>query len=153
MPDCLFCKIVSGQEQAVHLYKDDHCQVFMDLFPLSRGHILIIPTKHCVTWDELTPSVRNHLGKVSQFAAKATMQSSLGASGYNIQINNGKAANQHIPHLHIHVIPRYKGDTFSVIRRLLMQMPGLFIGKASQKQLTETRDIILSSFEPLARTI
>ncbi|WP_020409626.1 HIT family protein [Hahella ganghwensis] len=142
MSDCLFCAIAADQEPSTCVYEDDDCKVFLDIYPVSRGHMLIIPKAHHVTFDEVSDELRNRLSRVTHLMSRVVMTSELGAQGYNIQVNNGTAANQHVPHLHIHVIPRYKGDVLKVMGHFLLQAPGIFIGKRKHASLTPIADII-----------
>ena len=142
MSKCLFCAIGKGTEPSACIYEDDVCKVFLDIFPASKGHLLIIPKEHVVTYDELKGAQREHISRVTQLLSKAAMTSGLNPQGYNIQINNGVAANQHVPHLHIHIIPRYKGDLIKVMAHFLMQAPGIFIGRKKLTDLEKTAEIL-----------
>ena len=83
--------------------------VVRDAFPISPGHCLIIPTRHIGSFFDLSPDEREDL--MSLLAnAKANVEAEFKPDGYNIGINDGPAAGQTVPHLHIHLIPRYKGD-------------------------------------------
>ncbi|OZG70512.1 hypothetical protein BTA51_25600 [Hahella sp. CCB-MM4] len=149
MPDCLFCLIAKDHEPSSCVFEDADCKVFLDIYPVSKGHMLIIPKNHYVTYDELSDRLRESLSKVTHLMCKAVMASDLAPLGYNIQVNNGTAANQHVPHLHIHVIPRYRGDVIKVMTHFLLQAPGIFIGKRSHKSLSPVVDIIRSAISDL----
>ncbi|MBU3631136.1 HIT family protein [Polynucleobacter sp. AP-Melu-500A-A1] len=80
-----------------------------DGFPVSTGHTLIIPKRHIGSWFEI--DVEEQLGLLDLLTrAKITLQDELNPDGYNLGINDGTAAGQTVPHLHMHLIPRYKGD-------------------------------------------
>lgn len=83
--------------------------VVRDAYPVSPGHTLIIPKRHIGSFFELTSDERSAL-LVLLDHAKAELQQSHQPQGYNIGINDGPAAGQTVPHLHIHLIPRYSGD-------------------------------------------
>jgi diadenosine tetraphosphate (Ap4A) HIT family hydrolase len=108
LPDCLFCKI-SQQESAKVLERFDHCFVIHDAFPVSPGHALIIPYKHTEHWFtselEVQFSIINALNHM-----KMRLDNQFQPEGYNIGMNCGVIAGQTIPHLHVHLIPRYRGD-------------------------------------------
>ena len=80
-----------------------------DSFPLTRGHSLVVPRRHVASFFELT--VDEQLAIVELLGrAKAALDREYGPDGYNIGINDGAAAGQTVMHLHMHLIPRYKGD-------------------------------------------
>ncbi len=105
----LFEKIVNREIPATIVYEDDDTLAFMDIGPIIKGHTLVIP-KTC--YDPITETPDEVVAKlmiVAKRIAAAQMQE-LGADGVNIMQNNGKAAGQEIPHIHIHVIPRFNND-------------------------------------------
>ncbi len=83
--------------------------VLRDGFPISPGHTLIIPKRHIASFFETTPDERNELLSLLDRAQK-NLQTEFNPDAFNIGINDGAAAGQTIPHLHIHLIPRYQGD-------------------------------------------
>lgn len=87
--------------------------IFLDLFPVREGHALIIPKTHEQYVENLDDDTANHLLQLAQRLIRAQKAAGIKADANNLLINNGKAANQHIPHVHLHVIPRLKGDTLS----------------------------------------
>lgn len=90
----------------------DSCQyglVIRDGFPISPGHTLIIPKRHIASFFETTPDERNELLTLLD-RAKENLITEFSPDGFNIGINDGLSAGQTIPHLHIHLIPRYLGD-------------------------------------------
>ena len=86
-----------------------HGMVIRDGFPISPGHTLVIPNRHIGSFFELSPDERQSLLELLD-AAKLVLDSELKPDGYNIGINDGPSAGQTVPHLHIHLIPRYNGD-------------------------------------------
>ena len=113
MDDCIFCKIVRGEIPCVKIYEDENTLAFMDIAPLNQGHVLIIPKSHYETILDIEPDVFGWLGKVVARVSKA-VQKTLKPDGINVMQLNGKAANQVVPHLHIHVVPRKFGDGLSI---------------------------------------
>lgn len=83
--------------------------VIRDGFPISPGHTLVIPKRHVASFFEITHEERNELLALLDFA-KSQLDNEYYPAGYNIGINDGTAAGQTVPHLHIHLIPRYTGD-------------------------------------------
>jgi len=110
---CVFCRIVEGSERAVKVYEDDLCVAIMDIAPVNRGHLLVIPKRHYETIFEMPLKEASHVFGVACLMAKA-VKNAVGAEGINILQNNGRAAWQHILHVHIHVIPRWTQDKLDV---------------------------------------
>lgn len=105
--DCVFCRIVAGKKPADHLYRDDRTASFLDHHPLFPGHVLIVPLVHHATLPELPPDLVEPVFAHARAAARA-VEEALGADGSFIALNN--TVSQTVPHLHVHVIPRHKGD-------------------------------------------
>ena len=105
----IFEKIVNRKIPATIVYEDEDTLAFMDIGPIIKGHTLVIP-KTCYDPVTETPDeVLIQLILVAKRIAAAQMKG-LGADGVNIIQNNGAAAGQEVPHVHIHVIPRFEGD-------------------------------------------
>ena len=102
---CAFCTL----PQARIIDASSYGLVVRDAFPISPGHSLIIPTQHVGSFFDLSPDEREDLMSLLA-TAKANVEAEFKPDGYNIGINDGPAAGQTVPHLHIHLIPRYKGD-------------------------------------------
>ena len=105
MKPCPFCVL----DPARILAEDELTVVYKDGFPVSPGHTVIIPRRHFATLFEATEAEQAALLKAI-FACKRILDERHGPDGYNIGINHGAAGGQSVPHLHIHVIPRYEGD-------------------------------------------
>jgi histidine triad (HIT) family protein len=107
--DCIFCKIASGKIPATKIYEDDVIVAFLDIGPISDGHTLLMPRKHFEKLHDCPPEllgeIAARLGKIAGAVASA-----IGADGYNVLCNNGRAAGQLVDHLHFHIIPRRPGD-------------------------------------------
>lgn len=105
----IFEKIVNREIPATIIYEDEDTLAFMDIGPIIKGHVLVIP-KTC--YDPVTETPDEVLAKLMSVAKRiaAAQMSELGADGVNIMQNNGKAAGQEVPHLHFHVIPRFEND-------------------------------------------
>ena len=106
MSTCIFCdKVASGEA----LLQNELAIAFFDSFPVSRGHVLIIPRRHAETFFDLTDDelvAMKHLA----FEVKALLDEQFHPNGYNIGLNCREAGGQTVFHCHMHVIPRYKGD-------------------------------------------
>jgi histidine triad (HIT) family protein len=107
--DCIFCKIVKKEIPSSIVYEDKNTLAFLDISPLNRGHALVIPKKHYETIADIPESEIADLMKVVRKVGIAT-QKAVGAHGLNITQNNGKAAEQFVPHMHFHLIPRFEED-------------------------------------------
>ncbi len=107
MKDCIFCKILKGDAPATKVYEDKETFAFLDLHPVSKGHILVIPKKHFETMDEMDEKTANAVLKTTQKIAKVILKFN---EGYNVNQNNKPEGGQIVPHVHYHVIPRNKGD-------------------------------------------
>ncbi|MGD8512426.1 MAG: HIT family protein [Deltaproteobacteria bacterium] len=113
--DCIFCKIVSGEIPSVKVYEDDTVFAFMDINPLSDGHLLVIPKAHAGTIQEITEADFVAVMSATHKLA-AAVQKALSPAGINLMQLNGKAANQVVPHLHMHIVPRWSGDGLSICK-------------------------------------
>lgn len=108
-PDCLFCQIAHGKRDTAIFAKFRHCYVIKDQFPVSPGHILIIPYEHTENWFTAAEEVRLEMMKALHLI-KEQLDCDYSPHGYNIGANCGQVAGQSVMHLHVHLIPRYHGD-------------------------------------------
>ncbi len=122
---CVFCRIVAGELPASAVHRDELCWAFMDLRPVRRGHVLVVPTRHAVMLHELDGETRERMWAIGQRIADAHRASDLPSKGHNFLLNDGSAANQTVPHAHLHVIPRAGGDFLATIFRLGKNLAGL----------------------------
>jgi histidine triad (HIT) family protein len=108
--NCLFCEIISEKIPSKRIYEDDICIGILDIFPVSKGHSLIIPRIHFNTIEDIPDNILKHLILVVKQLGKI-IHNKLEIDGYNILQNNFVAAGQVINHFHIHIIPRSKNDS------------------------------------------
>jgi len=108
-PNCIFCKIVAGQIPSIKIYEDADVLAFMDIGPIVKGHALVIPKAH---YNPLVATPDDVLAKVIAVVRRVAqaLQDGLGADGVNVHQANGAVAGQVVPHLHFHVVPRFKHD-------------------------------------------
>lgn len=106
-PSCIFCKIVQGTIPAHRVFEDGETFAFLDINPLFPGHVLVAPKPHFATLYDVPAERVGSLFQVAQLLGKA-VESALEADGTFVAINN--RVSQTVPHLHIHVIPRRRGD-------------------------------------------
>lgn len=104
MPDCLFCKIVRGEVSSVKIYEDDEFLAFMDIYPVMKGHVLLIPKNH-VEW--MQDEEDSMVGKAFILTKKLMIKMKKGLSCDFVQIG---VVGEAIKHFHIHLIPRYLDD-------------------------------------------
>lgn len=111
--DCIFCKLANGVIPTNSLYENDVVKVIFDAGPASSGHVLILPKEHFDNVYALDDDTAAHVFQVAVKVAKA-LKEGLNLEGLNIVQNNGEIAGQTVFHFHMHIIPRYKGDTVNV---------------------------------------
>ncbi len=104
--DCLFCDILDGKKDGHFLYEDDSHVAFLDKYPIDVGHSLVLPRKHHEKITDMTPEDVGTVFALVPKIAKAILDAT-NADAFSIGQNNGRAAKQIVPHVHIHIIPRY----------------------------------------------
>ncbi len=111
--DCIFCKIINKEFDANIIYEDDYIIAFLDKFPSSLGHTLIVPKKHVSNIFELDNDTGNKIfSKAIDISKK--MKKVLNINDINILQNNGVLASQTVFHFHMHIIPRYENDDVNI---------------------------------------
>jgi histidine triad (HIT) family protein len=108
--DCIFCNIVAKKLPAHIVYEDDEILAFLDIRPINPGHTLVIPKAHVASLNDLDLMLAGRQFQVAGRIAAALRKSGLKCEGINVWLADGKAAFQEVPHIHIHVIPRFAGD-------------------------------------------
>jgi histidine triad (HIT) family protein len=112
--DCLFCSLVAGDEEISLVHEDERTTTFMDIQPVVRGHMLVVPRAHATYLADLDPDDGAAVFRAGQRAAAAVRASSLRCEGVNFFLADGEAAGQEVFHVHLHVIPRYSDDGFGL---------------------------------------
>lgn len=107
MADCVFCSIVAGETPADVVLDEPELVAFLDRRPVFKGHLLLVPRAHVVTLPDLPAALRDGFLEAAQRLAEAVVEG-LGAQGSFVAMNN--VVSQSVPHLHLHVVPRTKGD-------------------------------------------
>ncbi len=107
MSACVFCSIVAGSIPAERVLQDEHVVAFLDTRPVFKGHVLLVPRTHIATLPELPDELAVPFLAAAKRLASAVV-SGLGAQGSFVAANN--IVSQSVPHLHLHVVPRTKGD-------------------------------------------
>ena len=125
---CIFCRIAQKQLPASSVYEDEKVMAFLDIRPLNEGHTLVIPKAHYENVFDVPRELNAYIHGVTKQIAIA-VKKAMNADGISIIQQNGKAANQDVPHLHVHVIPRYNGQ----------KMPSFSeTSEANREQLSQT---------------
>ncbi len=106
---CIFCKIVAGQLPCFKLFEDETTIAFMDINPVNPGHALAVAKGHWPTVDVIPADVLGDVARTAQRVAKAAL-AALEPTGVNLLQSNGPGAGQSVPHLHVHILPRYPDD-------------------------------------------
>ena len=109
MTECLFCKIVKGELPSSKLYEDGDTLAFLDLFPVNKGHSLVISKEHYENIFDVPANILSKVSSVMKDVADA-VKKGVNADGISIAQSNGKDAGQVVPHIHFHVMPRFKDD-------------------------------------------
>jgi len=120
--DCIFCKIVSKEIPTKILVETESCIGFLDAFPLAKGHALVIPKNHYEKLQDLPTDINTEVfSTVRSLISK--VDSLTGAT--LVAVHNGKDSGQEIPHVHVHLIPRNKGDSAGAVHSMFSQKPEL----------------------------
>lgn len=106
MTNCIFCGIIEGTIPSVKIYEDEHVYAFMDIMPVTKGHVLLIPKKHVENVYDLSQAEASLLFAAAPKIANA-LKVEFQPAGMNLLQNNGAHAGQSVFHFHLHFIPRY----------------------------------------------
>ncbi|HYT09945.1 MAG TPA: HIT family protein [Mycobacteriales bacterium] len=141
IPDCVFCRIVAGIAPASIAHSDETSVAFLAISPITPGHLLVVPRAHAVGLADLDPDVGAHLFRVAQRLAAGLRRSEIRCDGVNLFLADGAAAFQEVFHLHLHVLPRWRGDRFRL---------SFSAGKPSRAELDGQAGQIRAGLERLA---
>lgn len=120
--DCIFCKIVEKKIPARIILESDKSLAFLDTFPVTKGHVLVIPKKHYDKVQQMPPDENSDLFELVQ---KVTTKIDKLTNAELIAIHNGKESGQEIPHMHVHIIPRSAGDGAGAVHSMFRNRPKL----------------------------
>lgn len=107
MSETIFDRILAGEIPCHEVYQDDSVLAFLDIYPVSKGHVLVIPKERKVYLHELSDDAAAALGRVLPRLCRAVLDAT-GARAYNVLQNNGASAHQAVMHVHFHIIPRFE---------------------------------------------
>ena len=111
---CVFCEIVAGRAESSLVYEDEHVIAFMDIRPLTPGHLLVVPRSHADYLEDLDEDLGARLFLAGHRLARALRRSGLPCDGVNLFLADGEAAFQEVFHVHLHVLPRTPRDGFRI---------------------------------------
>jgi diadenosine tetraphosphate (Ap4A) HIT family hydrolase len=111
---CVFCQIIAGEAEASVVHADDTAVAFMDLNPVTPGHVLVVPRVHAEGLEDLDEDTSAHIWRVGHRVGRALRRSDLRCEGVNVFLADGEAAFQEVFHFHLHVFPRFRGDGFRI---------------------------------------
>ena len=114
MKDCIFCQIVAGAAPASVVYSDERVLAFMDVLPVNPGHVLLIPKVHAARLSELDKETGAQIFRVAMRVSRGLARSSVRCEGVTLLLADGEAAFQEVPHVHLHIVPRFKDDGFGL---------------------------------------
>jgi len=129
---CLICSIVEGHKPSHMVYEDANTVAFLDVRPVAPGHTLLVPRTHVARLEDLTPEQAEALF-AALYRILNPVREAVGADATTVGVNNGPGSGQEIQHVHIHIIPRHRGDGGGVIQSL---------GPGGRVDLTETAERI-----------
>jgi histidine triad (HIT) family protein len=115
MIDCIFCKIINGEAPVSLVYEDEICLAFMDIHPITPGHVLVVPRLHAIGLADLPVDIGGHLFQVGQRISAGLKKSRNRCEGINFFLADGAVAFQTVFHVHLHIIPRFSGDGFRLV--------------------------------------
>ncbi|MCK4666086.1 HIT domain-containing protein [Candidatus Dependentiae bacterium] len=114
MSTCIFCDIIEKKSPASIVYEDEIVLAFLDINPVTKGHLLVIPKKHFRIFTDLDETTASHLFEITLKLSKAIRESDLNCEGLNLFLAEEQIAMQKVFHAHIHLIPRYHNDGFGI---------------------------------------
>jgi histidine triad (HIT) family protein len=140
-PNTVFSKILTGELPAEILFQNDIVTAFMDIQPITTGHVLVIPNKCAASLAELPPTTGAEIFKIGQSIAAAIRKTDLRCEGITLFLADGVAAGQTVFHVHLHVFPRFKNDGFK------WSLPDQYYSPPERSELAAARAAISEHLE------
>ncbi len=103
---CIFCEMIEGKRSGHMIYEDEDHVAFLDIYPIDKGHSLVMPRKHFERVTDMTPEKVGNLFSIIPKIARSVIKTTQ-ADAFSMAQNNGRAAKQIVPHVHVHIIPRF----------------------------------------------
>lgn len=141
MRTCIFCRIVAGDAPASVVHRDEVCSAFLDTRPVNPGHVLIVPNEHAAYLADLPAETGAHMFRIAMRMAEAIRRSEVPSQGLNLFLADGAVAFQTVFHVHLHVVPRVKGDGFG------LTFGPSYLSPPTREALEETAAAIRRSLE------
>jgi histidine triad (HIT) family protein len=138
---CTFCQIAANEAEASVVYQDDLVTAFMDLFPVTPGHTLVIPNQHATMITEIDPNTVGHMFEIGVRIDQALRDSDLRCEAVSLYLADGAAAGQAVLHSHLHVVPRFQADSCG------LHLHAGPAERANRKMLEEHAEAIRRSLE------
>jgi histidine triad (HIT) family protein len=123
-PNCVFCKIVGGEIPAKVIMQTERAMALLDAFPLAAGHTLVVPKSHYSKVQQMTKEDAMAVFEVV-WGLTGTVESVSQVNASTIAVHNGSEAGQEVPHVHVHIVPRRKGDGAGAIHSMFKARPKL----------------------------
>lgn len=121
---CIFCRIVQGEVKAEVVARVPGAVAFLDVTPLADGHVLVVPEAHVSRIEDMQPADAAALFRAVADLA-GPVREAVGAAGSTIGINNGEATGQTVPHVHVHIVPRWPDDGAGSVHSIFKPRPKL----------------------------
>jgi diadenosine tetraphosphate (Ap4A) HIT family hydrolase len=141
MSECIFCSIVRNKTPATRVYENDDVVVIMDRKPITQGHMLVLPKVHRELLTEMDDESITAMFAVAKVVGNALKKSKLRCRGINYLLADGAEAGQEVFHVHLHIIPRYRGDGF------YLHMPPSYERETDLKDLEKAAGRIRTALE------
>ncbi|MBU0661410.1 HIT family protein [Patescibacteria group bacterium] len=129
--NCIFCKIIAGDIPNDTVYEDDYTLAFLDIAPRAKGHTVVIPKTHALyITDMVDADISALFLSVKQVTSR--LQEVLHPDGFSIGVNHGEAGGQAVPHVHVHIMPRWNGDGGGNMHSIVDAARDISVGEISQ---------------------
>ena len=132
----MICKLLARELEVSMVHEDELCSAFMDINPVNRGHVLVVPNRHIAEVPELTEAESARIFVLAQRINTALRRSGLKCEGVNFFLADGEAAGQEVFHVHLHIFPRFNKDGFRLV------LPPEYGKQPSRKNLDDTAELI-----------
>jgi len=139
--DCVICRLLAGELEVSMVHQDEVCSAFMDIQPVNRGHVLVVPNRHTAEVAGLKEKESARMLVVAHQLTRALRKSGLRCEGVNFFLADGEAAGQEVFHVHLHIFPRFKGDGFRLV------LPPGYKRRPSRNELDATAAMIKKAIE------
>lgn len=132
MENCIFCKIVAKEIPNYTVYEDLHTLAFLDIHPTTKGHTVVIPKVHAETLLDLNGEITKEFF-LGVKCALERVEKVLSPDGFNVGWNHAKAGGQAVPHLHVHILPRWNGDGGGSMHAIVKKESDISVEELAQR--------------------